>query len=89
MIYYSNKKVLDRSLFATYKLWLVNGAVFTAIMLVFFVDSFCGLSFLDLLIKGIIHSLWIIPLYILVNFVFFKDVFKFIITLKVKKNEHS
>lgn len=89
MIYYSNKKVLDRSMFATYKLWLVNGAVFAVIMIVFFVDSFCGLSFLDLLIKGIIHSLWIIPLYVLVNFVFFKDIFNFLITLRRKKNEHS
>lgn len=89
MIYYSNKKVLDRSMFATYKLWLVNGAVFAVIMIVFFVDSFCGLSFLDLLIKGIIHSLWIIPLFVLVNFVFFKEAFDFLITLKVKKNEHS
>ncbi len=89
MIYYSNKKVLDRSSFATYKIWLVNGAVFTAIMLIFFVDSFCGLSFLNLLIKGIIHSLWIIPLYFLVNFVFFKDTFKYIIALRGKKNEHS
>jgi len=89
MIYYSNKKVLDRSIFATYKLWLVNGAVFAVIMIVFFVDSFCGLSFLDLLIKGIIHSLWIIPLYVLVNFVFFKDIFNFLITLRRKKNEHS
>jgi O-antigen/teichoic acid export membrane protein len=89
MIYYSNKKVLERSMFATYKLWLVNGAVFAVIMIVFFVDSFCGLSFLDLLIKGIIHSLWIIPLYVLVNFVFFKDIFNFLITLRRKKNEHS
>lgn len=89
MIYYSNKKVLDRSMFATYRLWLVNGAVFAFIMIVFFVDSFCGLSFLDLLIKGIIHSLWIIPLYMLVNFVFFKDAFDILITLRRKKNEHS
>jgi phosphotransferase system glucose/maltose/N-acetylglucosamine-specific IIC component len=89
MIYYSNKKVLNRSVFNTYKLWLVNGAVFAVIMIVFFVDSFCGLSFLDLLIKGIIHSLWIIPLYVLVNFVFFKDIFNFLITLRRKKNEHS
>lgn len=89
MIYYSNKKVLDRSMFATYKLWLVNGTIFAVIMIIFFVDSFCGLSFIDLLIKGIIHSLWIIPLYLLVNFVFFKDAFNFLIALRRKKNEHS
>ncbi len=85
MIYYSNKKVLERSVFATYKLWLVNGVVFVAIMCVFFVDSFCDLSFVSLLIKGIIHSFWIVSLYIVVNFAFFKDAFKTIIALRRKK----
>ena len=85
MIYYSNKKVLDRSSFATYKIWLVNGAVFAVIMLVFFVDSFCGLSFLNLLFKGIIHTLWIVPLYIAINFIFFKEAFKNLIALRRNK----
>jgi hypothetical protein len=89
MIYYSNKKVLNRSVFNTYKLWLVNGAVFAVIMLIFFVDSFSGLSFVKLLIKGIIHTLWIVPLYIAVNFVFFKEAFKNLIALRRNKNEHS
>ena len=81
MIYYSNKKVLSRGMFNTYKLWLVNGAVFVALMAIFFVDSFSGLSFARLLMKGIIHSLWIVPLYIGVNFVFFKEAFKNLIEL--------
>ena len=89
MIYYSNKKVLNRSVFNTYKLWIVNGAVFAAIMIIFFVDSFTGLSFVNLLIKGIIHTLWIVPLYIAVNFVFFKGAFKNLIALRRNKNEHS
>ena len=76
MIYYSNKKVLERNVFHTYKLWLVNGAVFAVIMVIFFVDSFCGLSFLQLLVQGILHSLWIVPLYIVVNFVCFKGAFQ-------------
>ena len=76
MIYYSNKKVLERSVFNTYKLWLVNGAIFAAIMAIFFVDSFSGLPFLQLLVKGVLHSLWIVPLYICVNLVLFKDAFK-------------
>lgn len=76
MIYYSNKKILGRGVFSTYKIWIVNGAVFAALMAIFFVDSFSGLSFVRLLIKGIIHSAWIVPLYIGVNFVFFKEVFK-------------
>lgn len=81
MIYYSNKKVLNTSIFNTYKLWLVNGAVFAVIMAIFFVDSFSGYSFFDLLIKGIIHSLWIIPLYLVANLIFFKGAFKNLITL--------
>ena len=89
MIYYSNKKVLNRSVFNTYKIWLVNGVVFAVIMLIFFVDSFSGLSFIKLLIKGIIHTLWILPLYIAVNFVFFKEAFKNLIALRRNKNEYS
>ena len=89
MIYYSNKKVLNRSVFNTYKLWLVNGAVFAVVMLIFFVDSFCGLSFLALLLKGIIHTLWIIPLYVAVNFIFFRTSFKNLIALRRNRNEHS
>lgn len=76
MIYYSNKHVLDRSVIHTYKLWLVNGAVFALIMAVFFVDSFSGLSFVRLLVKGVLHTLWMVPLYIGVNVLFFKGTFK-------------
>ena len=85
MIYYSNKKVLERSVFNTYKIWLVNAAVFAFIMVIFFVDSFAGLSFLELLVKGIIHFMWIVPLYIVVNFVFLKGAFKNLFELWRKK----
>ena len=81
MIYYSNRKVLMRGMFHTYKLWIVNGAVFAALMAIFYVDSFSGLSFTKLLIKGIIHSFWIVPLYIGVNYIFFKRSFKNLIEL--------
>ena len=81
MIYYSNKKVLGRGMFHTYKLWIVNGAVFAILMAIFYVDSFSGLSFIRLFIKGIIHSLWIVPLYIVVNCIFFKSAFKNLIEL--------
>lgn len=81
MLYYSNKKVLARGMFNTYKFWIVNGAVFATLMAIFFVDSFSGLSFIRLFIKGIIHSLWIVPLYIGVNFIFFKRAFKNLIEL--------
>lgn len=82
MIYYANKNVLGRSVFRTYKLWLVNGAVFALIMMIFFVDSFSGLSFIPLVIRGITHTLWIIPLYIAVNFVFCHDAFKNLFELR-------
>jgi hypothetical protein len=84
MIYYANKKVLERSMFHTYKLWLINGAVFALIMAIFFVDSFSGLSFISLLIKGIIHALWIVPLYVAVNFIFCRKAFKNLFELRRK-----
>ena len=82
MIYYANKKVLGRGVFRTYKLWLINGAVFALVMMVFFVDSFSGYSFIPLVIKGIIHSLWIVALYVAVNFVFCREEFKNILELR-------
>ncbi len=82
MIYYSNKKVLERSVFHTYKLWLANGIVFAVIMAVFFVDSFSGLSFVNLLVKGVIHTLWMIPFYLVVNAIFFRDAFKNLLELR-------
>ena len=82
MIYYSNKNVLQRSVLSTYKLWLVNGSVFALIMMIFFVDSFSGLSFTALVIKGILHALWIVPLYIAVNFIFCREAFKNLFELK-------
>ena len=85
MIYYSNKKVLGRGVFSTYKIWLANAAVFALIMIIFFVDSFSGVSFLKLLASGILHSLWIVPLYVLVNFIFFKDAFKNLLALRRNK----
>ena len=75
MIYHANKKVLGRSMWHTYKHWVVNGAVFALVMALFFVDHFSGLSFGALLVQGILHSLWIVPLYIIVNAVCFKTTF--------------
>lgn len=82
MIYYSNKKVLERGIFKTYKLWLINGAVFAVIMIIFFVDSFSGLSFVSLVIHGIIHALWIVSLYVAANFVFCREAFKTLCELR-------
>ena len=82
MIYYANRKVLGRSIFRTYKLWLVNGAVFALIMAIFFVDSFSGLSFVPLVLKGILHTLWIVPLYIAVNFICCREAFQNLFELR-------
>ena len=87
-IYYSNKNVLKRSIMCTYKVWIINGAVFALVMVILFVDTFSNVSFLRLLISGAVHSVWIIGLYILANFVFNNNVFKTIFELyRGKKTE--
>ena len=80
-IYYSNKKVLQRKQMYTYKIIITNIFVFTVIMSIFFVDTFSNLSFLQLLLNGVTHSVWIIGLYLLVNFIFNKSAFKTIFEL--------
>ena len=82
MIYYSNKRVLFRGVFDTYKLWLVNGAVFAVVMAVFFVDSFSGLSFGALVLRGLLHFWWIVLLYIVANLIFCHGAFKNMLELK-------
>jgi len=84
-IFYSNKKVLKRSQMSTYKILISNAVVFAAVMAVFYVDTFTESSFFSLLLKGIIHSIWIVPLYLLVNFVFNKSAFKTI--FEFRRNE--
>ena len=74
-IHYSNRKVLKRSQFCTYKILIPNATLFAAIISVFFVDTFSNLSFFNLLLKGIIHSIWIVALYITVNFIFNRNAF--------------
>ena len=86
-IYYSNQKVLKRSQMSTYKILISNGAVFAVIMLIFFVDTFSNISFLQLMLNGVVHSIWIVGLYLLTNFVFNKYAFKTMFELyRRKKN---
>jgi len=80
-VYYSNRKVLKRSQMCTYKILISNGAVFAIIMWIFFVDTFSNISFLKLLLYGVVHSIWILGLYLLVNFAFNRDAFKTIFEL--------
>ena len=87
-IYYSNKKILKRSQMCTYKILISNGAVFAIIMAIFFVDAFSNSSFLQLLLSGLLHSIWIVGLYLIVNFVFNKAAFKTFLELyRGKKNQ--
>ena len=85
MIHYANKKVLERNIFKTYKLWIINGSVFTIIMIIFFVDSFSGMSFGKLLLNGVIHSIWIAGLYIGINFIFKRSAFATLLGLYRRK----
>ena len=87
-IYYSNKKVLKRSQMNTYKLLLTNSLVFILVMLIFYVDTFSNFSFLKLVINGILHSVWIVGLYILINFLFNKSAFTTIFEL-YKEKKHK
>ncbi len=77
-IYHANKKVLGRSVWQTYKLWLTNGMVFALVMCIFYVDTFAGLSFGALVLRGVLHSLWILPAYVAVNFLFNRRAFRYL-----------
>ncbi len=78
-IRYSNKNVLKRSQMNTYKILIANIIVFAMVMAVFFVDTFSNMSFLKLVINGLIHSIWIVALYLVINFVFSREAFKTIL----------
>ena len=78
---YSNKQILKRNQMCTYKIIISNCLVFAGIMVVFFVDTFSNMPFLQLLLNGIIHSVWIVALYVLVNFVFNKSAFKTVLQI--------
>jgi len=87
-IYYSNKKVLKRSQMHTYKILIANTIVFAIVMAVFYVDAFSNVPFLKLLLYGAINSVWIIALFLIVNFIFNKNAFKTIFALyKGEKNQ--
>lgn len=86
-IRFANTKVLHRSQFRSYKIWIVNGAVFAAVMAIFYVDTFSGMSFGKLLLNGIMHSVWIIALYLVVNILFNKVAFKTILELYREKKQ--
>jgi len=87
MIHFGNRKILGRSVMFTYKCWIINGAVFALVMAVFFVDSFSGLSFGKLVIRGIIHSVWIVGAYVGANLLFQRNVCKTLMELYREKKK--
>ena len=50
-------------------------------MAIFYVDTFSNISFLKLLLNGVINSIWIVALFLLVNFLFNKSAFKTVFEL--------
>ena len=48
---------------------MVIGAVFAAIFAVFGAKHFCDMKFLPLCLHGVLNMLWIVPAYLLVNFI--------------------
>ena len=86
-IFYSNKKVLQRSQMCTYKILIANIAVFAIVMAVFFVDTFSNVPFLKLLGYGIVNSIWIAGLYFLINFVCNREAFRTIFQLYRRKKQ--
>ncbi len=81
MIDFANRKVLLRKAFETYRLWIINGAVFALVMILLYVDAFGGVSPGKLVISGVVHSAWIVTLYICVNALMSPSCFKSLIAL--------
>ncbi len=67
VIYFSNKKVLGRSVGSTCTIIFANFAVFALVCFVFGTSRFLGMNFGRLVLHGILNSLWIMPLYALAN----------------------
>lgn len=86
-IHYANKRILGCSQWHTYKILLTNAAVFAAVMAVFSVDTFSGVSFGRLLLNGVVHALWIAGLYLLVNGLFHREAFQTVLTLCRRKQK--
>ena len=86
-VYHSNKKILRRSQMCTYRIVLANLAIFAAVMAVFFVDTFSGLSFWKLVLNGMLHAVWIAALYLGVNFIVNPSAFRCALELFGRKQK--
>ncbi len=66
---YTNRSILGRSALRSFGVVAANGAVFAAIFAVFGAKHFCDMKFLPLCLHGVLNMLWIVPAYLLVNFI--------------------
>lgn len=89
VIFHVNRKILGRSLFDTYSLWLINGGVFAAVLRIYPVDHFCGLSFWPLFARGVVNALWIVPVFLLASFLLRRQDFMTLLTLVRRKRSHE
>lgn len=69
VIGYSNKKILNRSSLGTCVVIAVNFAVFALVFLIFGASDFLEMNFGSLVLHGILHSLWIVPVYLISNII--------------------
>ncbi len=76
VVLFVNRRVLGRSVFRTFSLWLIDGGVFALVFFVFRTDHFRDMRFLPLVSRGLLHMLWIVPLYVVANAVLQPQRFK-------------
>ena len=83
-LYYTNKKILSRSVMKSVIPLLANCAVFAFIYILFGTTHFCDLKFLPLCLHGVLNMLWIVPLYFAANVIVCPEILK-AIKAKFKK----
>ena len=83
-LYYTNKKILSRSVMKSALPLLANCAVFAFIYIIFGTTHFCDLKFLPLCLHGILNMLRIVPLYFAANVTVCPEILK-AIKAKFKK----
>ena len=92
VIFYTSHKLLNRGVWTTYRLWLVNIVFAVAIVLIFNCRPFNLSSYVPLFITAATTCIIVVPLQIVVNFLINRsagiEILK-IIKLKFKKNKEN
>lgn len=83
-LYYTNKKILSRSIMKSVLPLLANCAVFAFVYILFGTTHFCDLKFLPLCLHGVLNMLWIVPLYFAANIIVCPEILR-AIKAKFKK----